>query len=107
VVTASTTIAILVSYNVAPLVVGVAVVVSIMIGTAFIGLPGGKQLVTDLLSSNPLAVAAALVVLLAILTVPLTSGARRRGRAERWGRQSEGKGPSGDEPSRGLDYAGA
>ncbi len=83
-----------------------SLIITLSIGTAFIGLPGGKQLVTDLLSSNPLAVAAALVVLLAILTVPLTSGERHRGQVKRWGRESGGEEPSSDGPSRGLDYAG-
>ncbi|HUO49857.1 MAG TPA: polyprenol phosphomannose-dependent alpha 1,6 mannosyltransferase MptB, partial [Acidimicrobiales bacterium] len=55
-----------------------SLIVSLSIATAFLGLPGGRQLVNDLLHANPLAVAAALLVLLAILTVPLTAERHRR-----------------------------
>ena len=55
-----------------------SLIVSLSVATAFLGLPGGRQLVNDLLHSNPLAVAAALLVLLAILTVPLTSERHRK-----------------------------
>jgi alpha-1,6-mannosyltransferase len=55
-----------------------SLILSLSIASAFLGLPGGRQLIDDLLHSNPVAVAGALLVLLAILTVPLTSRERRR-----------------------------
>jgi len=55
-----------------------SLIISLSIASAFLGLPGGRQLVNDLLHANPLAVATALLVLLAILTVPLTPSARRK-----------------------------
>jgi hypothetical protein len=76
------------------------------IASAFIGLPGGRQLLHDLFTADPLTVAVALLVCLAILTIPLTqldregvvSRLRRRGRG--------GPGGSLDEPGPALDYAG-
>src|SRR5579884_1207605 len=47
-------------------------IIGFSIASAFIGLPGGRQLVVDLLHANPLTVAVALLACLAILTVPLT-----------------------------------
>jgi len=84
-----------------------SLIITLSIASAFLGLPGGRQLVTDLLHSNPLAVAAALLVLLAILTVPLTPSERRRtGAGPR--PDAGGSRPSGgDDPAVGLDYAGA
>jgi hypothetical protein len=53
-----------------------SLLVTLSIGSAFIGLPGGRQLVDDLIHANPMAVAAALLACLAVLTVPLTSLSR-------------------------------
>ncbi|HYA69338.1 MAG TPA: polyprenol phosphomannose-dependent alpha 1,6 mannosyltransferase MptB [Acidimicrobiales bacterium] len=83
-----------------------SLIITLSIGSAFLGLPGGHELVHDLLSSNPLAVAAALVVLLAILTVPLTSSERRTNIDDAW-HPDAADGPSGGEPSFGFDHAGA
>ena len=47
-------------------------IVGFSVASAFIGLPGGNLLVSDLLHANPLSVAVALLACLAILTVPLT-----------------------------------
>jgi len=81
-----------------------SLLITLSIGSAFLGLPGGQELVHDLLSSNPLDVAGALVVLLAILTVPLTSSDHAGGR--RRDPEAEGERPPSDAPTRGLDYAG-
>ena len=70
------------------------------------GLPGGRQLVWDLLHANPLSVALALLVCLGILTVPLTPFDRERF-LPRWRRRGDGPGGQMSEPARGLDYAGA
>jgi hypothetical protein len=48
------------------------VIVVFSIASAFLQLPGGRQLVVDLFNANPLTVAVALVACLGILTVPLT-----------------------------------
>lgn len=82
-----------------------AVIIGLSISSAFLGLPGGRQLVSDLLHANPLTVAFALLVCLGILTVPLTPFDRER-LLPRWRRR---RGP--DDPMEGpapsLDYAGA
>jgi len=75
------------------------------IASAFIGLPGGRQLVGDLFRADPLAVAGALLVCLAILTVPLTPFDRER-LLSRW-RRGRGPGAQAEEPMAELDYAGA
>src|SRR5579862_3749000 len=62
-------------------------IVGFSVASAFIGLPGGKQLVTDLLAANPLTVAVALLACLAILTVPLTPFDREQ-LLPRWRRRS-------------------
>ncbi len=64
----------------APVAVGKirSVIIALSISSAFIGLPGGKQLFDELVHANPLAMAAALLVLLAVLTVPLTPWDRQR-----------------------------
>lgn len=46
-------------------------VVALSVASPFIGLPGGRTLLDQLIHSNPLAVAAALLVLLAVLLAPL------------------------------------
>ncbi len=75
------------------------------IASAFIGLPAGRQLASDLFSADPLTVALALLGCLAVLTVPLTSGARGR-LAPPWRRRGRGRDGQLDEPTPALDYAG-
>jgi hypothetical protein len=77
------------------------------IASAFIGLPGGRQLLYDLFHADPLTVAVALLVCLAILTVPLTPFDRERA-LPRW-RRRRGGGPGGhrDDAAPALDYASA
>ncbi len=74
---------------------------------AFIGLPAGRDLVHDLFTADPLTVAAALLVCLAILTVPL-SPFDRENLLARWRRRGD-KAPPSDpgEPAAALDYVGA
>jgi alpha-1,6-mannosyltransferase len=67
------------------------VLVAFSVASAFIGLPGAAELLHDLLHANPLAVAAALLALLFVLTVPLTPWDRRRLRRPR---EPHGAGPS-------------
>ncbi len=55
-----------------------SLIIGLSIASAFIGLPGGHALVTDLLGADPLQVAVALLVCLGILTVPLTPLQRQR-----------------------------
>jgi len=74
---------------------------------AFIGLPAGKQLVSDLFRADPLTVAVALLACLAILTVPLSPFDRENALA-RWRRRGDrGPGPDAEEPVAALDYVGA
>jgi hypothetical protein len=79
-------------------------IVGSSIAAAFIGLPAGRQLVSDLFQADPLTVAAALLVCLAILTVPL-SPFDRENLLSRW-RRGGGRGPQA-EPAAQLDYAEA
>jgi len=74
----------------------------------FANLQAPAQLVNDLLHSNPLAVAAALLVLLAILTVPLTPERHRRSGPGRSGPDpgALAEGPGGRHGDPSLDYAG-
>jgi alpha-1,6-mannosyltransferase len=56
-----------------------SVLITLSIASAMIGLPGGRNLLYDLLHTDPLTVAAALLACLFVLTVPLkTMGTRRR-----------------------------
>jgi alpha-1,6-mannosyltransferase len=64
-------------------------IVGSSIVAAFIGLPAGRQLVHDLFTADPLTVAVALLVCLAILTVPLSPFDRERLLA-RWRRHGDG-----------------
>ena len=80
-------------------------IVGSSIASAFIGLPGGRQLVHYLFTADPLEVAAALLVCLAILTVPLTPFDRER-LLPKWRRRGGGPRRSGDAVP-ALDYAGA
>ncbi len=59
----------------APVAVGRvrSVLIAASIASAFIGLPGGRQLFDELIHANPLSMALALLALLGVLTVPLTS----------------------------------
>ncbi len=71
---------------------------------AFIGLPAGRQLVSGLFRADPLTVAVALLVCLAILTLPLSPFDRERLLA-RWRRRGDrGPGPSLEEPAGSLDF---
>jgi alpha-1,6-mannosyltransferase len=86
-------------------------IIFLSISTVFIGLPGGRELLHDLLHAmyaDPLTVAAALLALLGILTMPLTPF-DREGSLPRWRRKrgrGEGPGPSVGEPP-ALDYVTA
>jgi alpha-1,6-mannosyltransferase len=84
-----------------------SLIIGVSISSAFLGLPGGRQLVSDLLHANPLTVALALLVCLGILTVPLTPFDRER-LLPRWRRRGgpDGPGHMGD-PAPSLDYVGA
>lgn len=82
-----------------------SLLLTLSVASAFIGLPGGRQLFHDLLTANPLAEAAALLACLFILTVPLT-------RLRRDGRRGGGRGPGVTSlpvggGSRSVDYANA
>jgi len=82
-------------------------IVGSSIVAAFIGLPAGKQLVSDLFRADPLTVAVALLACLAILTVPLSPFDRENALA-RWRRRGDrGPGPDAEEPVAALDYVGA
>jgi hypothetical protein len=76
------------------------------IASAFIGLPAGRQLLYDLFHADPLTVALALLVCLAVLTVPLTPFDRERFLPRLRRRRGGGSGGSVDEPAPALDYAG-
>jgi hypothetical protein len=80
-------------------------IVGLSIASAFIGLPGGKQLVSDLFNADPLAVAVALLACLAILTVPLTPFDREQ-LLPRWRRRHhDGGGPDDAESGPVPEYA--
>ena len=83
-------------------------IVGFSVFSAFIGLPGGKQLVSDLLQANPLTVAVSLLACLAILTVPLTPFDREQ-LLPRWRRRrgEDDPGPLDGTPAAELDLAGA
>jgi hypothetical protein len=81
-------------------------IVGSSIASAFIGLPAGKQLLSDLFRADPLSVALALLACLAILTVPLTPFDREQ-LLPRWRRRGGGSGPQPEDPAVELDYAGA
>ncbi len=56
-----------------------SLLIALSVASAMIGLPGGRNLAYDLLHTDPLTVAAALLACLFVLTVPLTPiGVRRR-----------------------------
>jgi alpha-1,6-mannosyltransferase len=82
-----------------------SLIVGLSISSAFLGLPGARQLVTDLLHANPLTVAVALLACLGVLTVPLTPFDRQR-LLPRWRRRGGPDSQVGG-PSPSLDYAGA
>jgi alpha-1,6-mannosyltransferase len=82
-----------------------SLIVGLSISSAFLGLPAGRQLVSDLLHANPLSVATALLVCLGILTVPLMPLDRER-LMSRWRRRGGPDGPMGG-PRPSLDYLGA
>jgi hypothetical protein len=64
-------------------------IVGSSIAAAFIGLPAGRELLYDLFHADPLTVAVALLVCLAILTVPL-SPFDRENLLARWRRHGDG-----------------
>ena len=74
--------------------------------SAFIGLPGARQLLVDLFHADPLQVALSLVACLAVLTVPLTPFDREQV-LQRWRRRRGGGegGPGAHEPA--LELASA
>jgi alpha-1,6-mannosyltransferase len=78
-------------------------IIGLSVASAFIGLPGGRQLVHYLFTADPLVVAGALLACLAILTVPLTPFDRER-LLPKWRRRG---GPGREQPAPALDYAGA
>jgi hypothetical protein len=94
----------------APVAVGRVrtLIIGASVASAFIGLPGGRQLVVDLLHANPLTVAVSLLACLAVLTVPLTPFDREQ-LLPRWRRRSGGRGPgmAAADPAPELDLAGA
>jgi alpha-1,6-mannosyltransferase len=57
----------------APIAVGRtrSVLIAVSVAAPFIGLPGGRTLLDELIHANPLAVAAALMVLLGVLVAPI------------------------------------
>jgi len=83
-----------------------SVIIGLSVSSAFLGLPGGRQLVSDLLHANPLTVAFALLVCLAILTVPLTPFDRER-LLPSWRRRDRDPDDQMGGPAPSLDYAGA
>jgi alpha-1,6-mannosyltransferase len=83
-----------------------SLIIALSIGSAFIGLPGGHQLVLSLLHADPLQVAVALLVCLGILTVPLTPIQRQRLFIQ-WRRRRGGRsGPPMGDGAPELDYLG-
>jgi hypothetical protein len=82
-------------------------IVGSSIAAAFIGLPAGRQLVSGLFQADPLTVAFALLVCLAILTVPLSPFDRERllARWRRHGGSSSGSLP--EDPTVALDLVDA
>jgi hypothetical protein len=82
-------------------------IVGSSIVAAFIGLPAGRQLVSGLFQADPLTVAVALLVCLAILTLPLTPFDRERLLA-RWRRNGDKDlGTGSEEALASLDYVDA
>jgi hypothetical protein len=81
-------------------------IVGSSIAAAFIGLPAGRELVSGLFRADPLTVAVALLVCLAILTLPLSPFDRERVLA-RWRRRGGGGPPELEEPAVALGYAEA
>ena len=86
-----------------------SLIVVLSVSSAFLGLPGGRQLLSDLLHANPLTVAVSLVTCLAVLTVPLTPFDREQ-LLQRWRRRRGDGDPDLPSPDRGvveLDLLGA
>jgi hypothetical protein len=82
-------------------------IVGSSIAAAFIGLPAGRQLLHDLFTADPLTVAVALLVCLAILTVPL-SPFDRENLLARWRRHGDmGSGTVKEVPAVSLGYVDA
>jgi hypothetical protein len=82
-----------------------SLIIGLSVFSILVGLPGGRQLVWDLLHANPLSVAVALLACLAILTVPLTPFDRERF-LSRWRRRGDGPRGKVGEQTPDLDYAG-
>jgi hypothetical protein len=83
-----------------------SLIVGLSVSSAFLGLPGARQLVWELLHANPLSVAIALLVCLGILTVPLSPFDRER-LLPRWRRRDGGPGGNLRGRGRDLDYVNA
>ncbi|HMK99923.1 MAG TPA: polyprenol phosphomannose-dependent alpha 1,6 mannosyltransferase MptB [Acidimicrobiales bacterium] len=87
-----------------------AMIVGFSIASAFIGLPGARQLIVDLFNADPLQVAISLLACLAVFTLPLTPFdrepllARWRGRGGRSGSspQPAALEPAALEPAAGV-----
>jgi alpha-1,6-mannosyltransferase len=80
-------------------------IVGASVASAFLGLPGGRQLLIDLFHADPLQVGLSLLACLAVLTVPLTPFDREQ-LLQRWRRHRGGSGSSG-EADAALELAGA
>jgi alpha-1,6-mannosyltransferase len=84
-----------------------SLLITLSIASAFIGLPGGRNLAYDLLHTDPLTVAAALLACLFVLTVPLTPIGGRRKRLP-WRGPVDGPDPTApDGPGGDLGYVNA
>jgi alpha-1,6-mannosyltransferase len=82
-------------------------IVGSSIAAAFIGLPAGRSLVSGLFRADPLTVAVALLVCLAILTVPLSPFDREHVLA-RWRRRGDRSSePLPEQPPVSVDYVDA
>lgn len=82
------------------------VIVGASVFSAFVGLPGARQLLADLFHADPLQVGMALLACLAVLTVPLTAWDREHLLQRRRRRRRGGSGSSGPaDPA--LELAGA
>ena len=78
-----------------------SLIVVLSVSSAFLGLPGGRQLLSDLLHANPLTVAVALLTCLAVLTVPLTPFDREQV-LQRWRRRRDDGDHDRPAPGRGV-----
>jgi hypothetical protein len=82
-----------------------SLIIGLSVASAFIGLPGGSNLIHLLLGADPLQVAVALLVCLGILTVPLTPLQRQRLFVS-WRRRNGRSDPPVGDGLAELDYLG-